>query len=127
MADICICVLVEPIIPASSPLVVDLDTVLANGPVAFPVVWLTTNPASVVPLGSVCPDPGPIHESVSPSQCIPSLGNLVSDKEVLISVSDGDEADPDDRKIPCPLGSDVMAGVVGISPVPGLLNKLVTL
>ena len=95
-----------------------------------PIVSVTICLSCEVPLGPISPDPGPIHKSVASCQDVPSLGNISTDKNVLLGISDRNEADSYRRNrsdILCSDGSKGMAVVVSIRPVPGLLNKLVTL
>ena len=131
LANVGVCPPVEAVIPSSNSLVVELEAVLANGPVfSSPVVWLRCSPVEVCPpLGSISPDPGAIHQSVTSCKDVPPLGNILGHEEILLCISDGDEADPCDRKRSGGAGlwSHGMAVVVGVSPVPRLLNKLVTL
>ena len=95
-----------------------------------PIVSVTICLSCEVPLGPISPDPGPIHKSVASCQDVPSLGNISTDKNVLLGISDRNEADSYRRNRSDILSSDCsegMAVVVSIRPVPGLLNKLVTL
>ena len=131
LANVGVCPPVEAVIPSSNSLIVELEAVLANGPVySSPVVWLWCSPVEVCPpLGSINPDPGAIDQSITSCEYVPPLGNVPCHEEILLCISDGDKADPCDGKRSGGAGlwSHGMAVVVGVSPVPRLLNKLVTL
>ena len=125
LTDVGVCIPIKSIIPSSYSSVVQLDTVIANW-----AVGVTRGPVCEVPLGSISPDPGPIHKSVASCQDVPSLSDISTNKDVLLGISDRNEADSYRRNrsdILCSHVSEGMAVVVSIRPVSSLLNKLVTL